>query len=73
MYLYFEDSKGNERLVNDKISNEEDCFKIIKDYVYKLNPNYKIPYVRTWGNNPITFDVGSHTEFFLLYPEEIEC
>ena len=73
MYLYFEDRFGNKRLVNNKILNKEDCFKIIEDYIYKLNPKFKIPYVRTWGNNPTTFDVGSHTEFFLLYPEEIEC
>ena len=34
--------------------------------------NFKIPYVRWWGDvetTGITYDVGSHTEFYHLYKE----
>ena len=46
----------------------------IKEYVRKINPNYKIYYFRSWGDpsDPkITwYDVGSHTEFFYVVEEE---
>ena len=73
MYLYFKNSKGNKRLINSNIVDVDNAMEEIKKYVNKLNPKFQIHYVRIWGNNPITFDVGSHTEFFLLYEKEIEC
>lgn len=36
--------------------------------------NYKIPYVRLWDEgNERWYDVGSHTEFFILVKGENEC
>ena len=70
MHLYFEDSRGNFRLVC-KNCNKENVHECIINYVRSLNPNYKIYYVRFWGNEEhgYTYDVGSHTEFFHLIKE----
>lgn len=65
--LYFERSNGEEVLVKEDIAQEKDVFPLIKNFVKTLNPNYKIYCIRSWGENPITYDVGSHTEFFKLY------
>jgi hypothetical protein len=41
---------------------------MIRDYAKSLNPNFKIPYIRTMETDEGTllFDVGSYTEFFKL-------
>lgn len=67
MYLYFEDRNGKFRYVGE--CEEETVGKKINDFVRDLNPNYKIYYVRSWPEDGgITYDVGSHVEFFHAYP-----
>ena len=72
MNLYFLSSTGEKRLVSTEV-NADNVYKIIKDYIYEINPNYEIYYIRSWGDinkDGITYDVGSHSEFFLLINEE---
>lgn len=64
--LFFQDSKGNLRIV-DKSIDEKDVPNEITHFAYKLNPKFQIYYIRTWedpGTQDIVYDVGSHTEFF---------
>lgn len=69
--LYFQDSRGNERLVKADL-REDEVGSAITEYVHALNPNYKIYYTRSWMTNAgdTIYDVGSHTEFFILRKEE---
>ena len=65
MKLYFENSRGEKRAVAEP-NTEEEAMKEI--YKFCEDRNFKIYYVRTW-QTPDGFkkyDVGSHTEFFLL-------
>jgi hypothetical protein len=69
--LYFIRSNGEKRLVRENI-NPDIAIAYINEYVAQLNPNYEIYYIRSWGDldkNGITYDVGSHTEFFKLVDE----
>lgn len=65
--LYFKDCHNDERIVKTNIQEDEVGATIV-DYVRKLNPNFKIYYTRSWMNNSgdTVYDVGSHTEFFIL-------
>ena len=66
--LYFE---GSDRSIKEIKKNipEDNVVAEIYDAVEKMNPNYKIYYVRHWNENGKTwYDVGSHAEFF--YTEE---
>ena len=65
MKLYFEDSKGEKRLIAEPIS-EESAMKII--YEFCEERDFKIYYVRTWKTPEgyKKYDVGSHLEFFYL-------
>lgn len=66
MKLLFQASNGNERLVAE-VTSENEAMKKINDFCEERD--YKIPYVRSWGSlddEGITYDVGSHTEFFYL-------
>ena len=72
MFLYFENSYGNKKLINNSIENKEDALNYIYKWLHENHPNFIVHYVRSWGIEPVTFDVGSHTEFFLLYKEEIK-
>lgn len=66
MNLIFQHSDGRETIVS-KTATEEKVYTKIKEFVAELNPDYKIPYVREWETKRgIKYDVGSHTEFFLL-------
>ena len=69
--LYFERSTGEKLLVKSQLEAPDDVFPLIKDFVHSKNPNFNIYYIRSWGADPIIYDVGSHTEFFYLYKEEI--
>lgn len=69
MYLYFEHSDGSFTLIG-KCESQNEIYQKINEYVRVLNPNYKIYYIREWGdldNGGINYDVGSHTEFFHVY------
>ena len=64
--LYFLSSYGEKRLVRENI-DPETARGYINEYIATLNPNFKVYYVRTWESEEGTmYDVGSHTEFFLV-------
>ena len=64
--LYFLSSYGEKRLVRENI-DPETATGYINEYIATLNPNFKVYYVRTWESEKGTmYDVGSHTEFFLV-------
>ena len=68
MNLYFIRSNGEWILVKENVT-EETAVKEINAYVEKLNPNYTIYYIRSWYSEDrggTMYDVGSHTEFFIL-------
>lgn len=65
MKLYFENSKGERRLIAE-VKRSEDIFKEINKFCE--DRNFKILYTRMWVNKDglMVYDVGSHTEFFYL-------
>ena len=64
MKLFFQNSKGEERVIAEP-SNREDVIKEINKFLD--NYNYKSYYTRVWEEDDrLVFDVGSHTEFFIL-------
>lgn len=68
MKLYFLSSRGEKRLVKENVEVSE-VAKEMGDYVKSLNPNYHIYYIRSWyseDHKGTMYDVGSHSEFFLL-------
>ena len=69
MKLYFENSRGNRRIIG-KPQTEDDAWKIIKEFCE--NRHFKIYYIRTWRDNDglKVYDIGSHTEFFYLDDKE---
>ena len=71
MTLYFIRSNGEKRLVHKNVELET-AGKFIQQYVNNINPAYKIYYIREWYDEEaggMMYDVGSHTEFFLLVNE----
>lgn len=72
MNLYFKNSYGQYRLVNNNI-NSDNAINKIKEYVHKLNPDFQIYYIRSWPIPEGTmYDVGSHTEFFILTYQNLQ-
>ena len=69
MKLYFENSYKERRLIAEP-RMEDDVTKIINEFCEERN--FKIHYIRTWidGEGLRVYDVGSHTEFFLLNMED---
>ena len=64
MKLYFQNSRGVERLIAEP-SNREEVVKEINKFLYVHN--YKSYYTRVWKEDGrLVFDVGSYTEFFIL-------
>lgn len=65
MKLYFENSYGERRLIAEPLS-EENASEII--YAFCEERNFRIYYTRTWRepDGLKWYDVGSHTEFFML-------
>lgn len=65
MKLYFENSKGERRLIAEP-KRFEDVFKEINKFCE--DKNFKIMYTRMWEDKDgyMVYDVGSHTEFFYL-------
>ena len=63
MKVYFIDSHGNKRVINDSAATSKEVHKTISDFLNKHN--FKSSYVRSWYADGMTwFDVGSHCEFF---------
>lgn len=65
MKLYFETSKGEKRVIAAPLS-EENAIEII--HAFCEERNFKIYYTRSWIDKEGLkwYDVGSHTEFFIL-------
>lgn len=65
MNLYFKDSYGNKRLIAPNLQLEKEIWVHIQKFLD--DHNYKSYYTRMWYNDGYTwYDVGSHTEFFLV-------
>lgn len=69
--LYFIRSTGEKVLVKSQLETDKEVFSHIKDFIHSKKPNFQIYYIRSWGDNPTVYDVGSHTEFFYLYRDEV--
>lgn len=68
MTLYFQNSIGELREIAE-VKSEKAAIKKINKFLKERN--YKSYYMRVWGENGKKyFDVGSHTEFFVLEGEE---
>ena len=64
MKLYFQNSRGVERLIAEP-SNREEVVKEINKFLD--DHNYKSYYTRVWEEDGrLMIDVGSHTEGFAL-------
>lgn len=63
--LYFKHSDGRVEVIAENIS-EDEVISTITNYIKRLNPRYKVYYVRTWDISDTSrkYDVGSWTEFF---------
>jgi hypothetical protein len=72
--LYFRNSSGELKFVTENLDTMKEVTKSIHAYITDISPNYQIYYMRQWqdDNNDIWFDVGSHTEFFVLKGEAPE-
>lgn len=64
MKLYFENSRGERRIIAEPQTEEEARKEINK---FCEDRNFKIYYMRSWQTKDgLKYDVGSHTEFFIL-------
>ena len=68
MKLYFKNSYGQRRVIAEP-QTEEEAWKEI--HIFCKERNFKIYYVREWVETDGLrwYDVGSHTDFFILYCE----
>ena len=64
MKLYFQNSRGERRLIGEPKTAEE-SHEIMHDFCAERN--FKIYYIRSWvtQNGEKYYDVGSHTEYFI--------
>ena len=64
MKLYFQRSNGERRFMQ-MCSTEKEAMQAIHKFLEEHN--FKSYYTRYWvENNELWYDVGSHTEFFIL-------
>ena len=64
MILYFENSKGNRRVISNPFTIEDMWTDI---HAFANEHSYTIPYTRiNFGEDELVIDVGSHTEFFVV-------
>ena len=64
MNVYFRDSLGQKRLL-EHVDTKEQVWSVIAKFLY--DHNFTSYYTRTWFADGYTwYDVGSHTEFFLV-------
>lgn len=67
--LYFEDSKGKRRKLG-VVNSDDETFEMIGKFLENY-PHFKWYYTRvTERDNEKRYDVGSHTEFFVVVEEE---
>lgn len=67
MNVYFRNSKGERRLLKKNVRTKESAIKIMQDFMD--DHNFKSYYTRIWYDKDdgyTWFDVGSHSEFFLV-------
>lgn len=65
MNLYFRDSFGRKRLLASNVNNKESVWKHIQAFLDEHD--FKSYYTRMWYADGYTwYDVGSHTEFFMV-------
>jgi len=65
MNLYFRDSYGNKRLLASNINSKEGVSEYIQTFLDEHN--FKSYYTRIWyADNYTWYDVGSHTEYFMV-------
>ena len=73
--VWFENSRGEERVIKNTAKTWAEAYDAIKDFVDRCNQRkavsggkpFEIYYVRTWKQEDgrTRIDVGSHTEFFI--------
>lgn len=69
MNLYFQHYNGDLSLVATNVDPEY-ATELIRADVAARNPNYRIYYIRYWEHDGgIKYDVGSHSEFYILKGE----
>lgn len=65
MNLYFRDNYNNKRLIASNLELEKEIWEHIQKFLNERN--FKSYYTRVWYKDGYTwYDVGSHTEFFLV-------
>lgn len=66
MILYFENSRGQRRVIAEP-DTRDNAWEEIHNFCEERG--FHIYYVRTWKaqDEAEVYDVGSHTEFFYLY------
>lgn len=65
MNLYFRDRYGDKRLLASNLQDSDGIYQHIKRFLD--DHRFQWYYTRTWYSNGYTwYDVGSHTEFFLV-------
>ena len=64
MNVYFRDSHNKKRFL-EEVTTKENAWKVIQRFMD--NHNFTCYYTRIWFQDGYTwYDVGSHTEFFLV-------
>ena len=73
MNLYFEHSDGTYSLVKSNVDSFETGLGLIELDVRKRNPDFRIYYfnITDMPDGGKRFDVGSHTEFYILTPNTL--
>lgn len=71
MKLVFQNSQGHERTIAD-VKTADEAYSEIKNFCDERN--FHICYTRVWldDDGVKVYDVGSHVEFFKLYPDNKE-
>lgn len=68
LQLFFRNSRDEYELVGCP-ANKDASFNLIMADIKRRNPKFKVYYVREYSpgdNGWLWFDVGSHTEFYVL-------
>ena len=71
MNVYFRDSYGEKRLLAKDVPTKEVAWRHMQSFMDAHD--FKCHYTRIWFEDGYTwFDVGSHTEFFLIDEDIVE-